>query len=557
MGDIISLDAFHRGADGAWSSWERKQISRLKAHVATEGRAPYWVEGATDDGAPWLAGVDGETDDVIVHLARINGDYVLLEGGLTLIAASRRLPTAINARISPVAAAQAASASAPSKALAARRSMRVDPVSVALAFALALELTDALRARRAAESGAAAGDGADAPVPGGPDKAAADDDQDIAMSPLLQRAAQEQRAAARSQAAAPRAEQFWDAAHAMAITVFTAVAASDAANAAPSLENADAPDLEAEPVIALESSDQSSQVTALMGPVLGLSSGAQPVVDAPETAVSAPPAAAAELASLEALASFEAPPAEEAAEGALFSQTPAEAGLHGAAAPSETPLDEGAVEGSAEPAPAMEDAVAAAAMLGFAPPPPPWLVAGGLAMEGLSMGEAGAPPLPPEWRDRWPDDEAPSLFPFLFPPFDPAMRAAFLSSAEGAAALDQMIENPETALSLASFSEQPVFDLTAAGDAFGQTETLDWSAATDDFAPDQFVFDAASLSDGRTVGAVDLDEEAPVLPDLAPLAPVLVLSAALDTDPMAIAQETPLSFLENVVIPSMDVAELL
>jgi len=82
---------------GGWTAGERAKLSDLADRLAAEGVHVRVVYGATDAGDPWCVITD-ENDEVLVHVARINGQFVIhdaaadaVEEGDTLWSAFDRL----------------------------------------------------------------------------------------------------------------------------------------------------------------------------------------------------------------------------------------------------------------------------------------------------------------------------------------------------------------------------------------------------------------------------------------------------------------------------------
>jgi len=83
-----------------WTSREHAEFVRLKNAF---GRALYdlsWSEGVTERGEPWLVALDLEDETLVLHIARLDGHYVALDGELDEIAAGAELTTVVDACIS-------------------------------------------------------------------------------------------------------------------------------------------------------------------------------------------------------------------------------------------------------------------------------------------------------------------------------------------------------------------------------------------------------------------------------------------------------------------------
>lgn len=75
MGDVIQ---FIRAAErvGDWSPRERAELLRLRAELAESGLPFETASGVSDDGAPWFIIFHPESEEVLVHVARIKGSFV-------------------------------------------------------------------------------------------------------------------------------------------------------------------------------------------------------------------------------------------------------------------------------------------------------------------------------------------------------------------------------------------------------------------------------------------------------------------------------------------------
>ncbi len=75
MGDVIQ---FVRAAErvGDWSDREKAELLRLRAELAHGGLPFETASGVSDDGAPWFIIFQPDSDEVLVHVARIKGAFV-------------------------------------------------------------------------------------------------------------------------------------------------------------------------------------------------------------------------------------------------------------------------------------------------------------------------------------------------------------------------------------------------------------------------------------------------------------------------------------------------
>src|SRR5690349_14730938 len=75
MGEILPFIAKVR-ANGDWSASERARLDELGRQFAAEGHRVEVVYGATEDGDPWCV-VKDENEEILVHVARIGGTFVV------------------------------------------------------------------------------------------------------------------------------------------------------------------------------------------------------------------------------------------------------------------------------------------------------------------------------------------------------------------------------------------------------------------------------------------------------------------------------------------------
>jgi hypothetical protein len=66
-----------RGSLGDWSQQELAEFYRVEAALVNSGVAITTDRGITDEGDPWLVFCRDDNDEVIVHFARIDGEYVV------------------------------------------------------------------------------------------------------------------------------------------------------------------------------------------------------------------------------------------------------------------------------------------------------------------------------------------------------------------------------------------------------------------------------------------------------------------------------------------------
>lgn len=75
MGDVVPFIARVRSS-GDWTATERARLEELAQRLAAEGVRVETVFGATDAGDPWCVVTD-ENGDVLIHVARIDGKFVV------------------------------------------------------------------------------------------------------------------------------------------------------------------------------------------------------------------------------------------------------------------------------------------------------------------------------------------------------------------------------------------------------------------------------------------------------------------------------------------------
>jgi hypothetical protein len=84
-----------RAESGGWSAGERARLSELADRLAADGIHVRVVYGATDAGDPWCVITD-EFDEVLVHVARINGQFVVHDAAADVVEEDDTLWTAVD-----------------------------------------------------------------------------------------------------------------------------------------------------------------------------------------------------------------------------------------------------------------------------------------------------------------------------------------------------------------------------------------------------------------------------------------------------------------------------
>jgi hypothetical protein len=100
MGDILSFVARVRDS-GDWTPAERVRLEALADEFARAGVHVEVVYGATDDGDPWCV-VKDANEDVLVHVARIGGRFVVHFAAQDTFEEGADLPSALGARLADV-----------------------------------------------------------------------------------------------------------------------------------------------------------------------------------------------------------------------------------------------------------------------------------------------------------------------------------------------------------------------------------------------------------------------------------------------------------------------
>ena len=100
MGEILPFVARVRDS-GDWTQSERARLEALADQFAKDGVHVEVVYGATDDGDPWCV-VKDANEDVLVHVARIGGRFVVHFAAQDTLEEGADLPSALGARLSDV-----------------------------------------------------------------------------------------------------------------------------------------------------------------------------------------------------------------------------------------------------------------------------------------------------------------------------------------------------------------------------------------------------------------------------------------------------------------------
>lgn len=81
MSAVVSIDAWRdhaqRRLDGRWANDELAECYRVVAILADHGMAVSIETGASDEGDPWAVFIRDDSQDVIIHLARIGGRFIV------------------------------------------------------------------------------------------------------------------------------------------------------------------------------------------------------------------------------------------------------------------------------------------------------------------------------------------------------------------------------------------------------------------------------------------------------------------------------------------------
>ena len=100
MGDILPFVARVRDA-GDWTASERARLEALADQFTQAGVHVEVIYGATDDGDPWCV-VKDANEDVLVHVARIGGRFVVHFAAQDTFEEGADLPSALGARLADV-----------------------------------------------------------------------------------------------------------------------------------------------------------------------------------------------------------------------------------------------------------------------------------------------------------------------------------------------------------------------------------------------------------------------------------------------------------------------
>jgi hypothetical protein len=98
MGDILPFVAKVR-AGGDWTAGERTRLEELADRFAAVAAKVEVVFGATDEGDPWCV-VKDENEEVLVHIARIDGRFVVHYALDDALNEGTDLPGALGERLS-------------------------------------------------------------------------------------------------------------------------------------------------------------------------------------------------------------------------------------------------------------------------------------------------------------------------------------------------------------------------------------------------------------------------------------------------------------------------
>lgn len=98
MGTVLSLANWIRDS-GQWSATERGRLETLTEHLPGGGDLEV-VYGVADDGAPWCAVVN-EDGDVLVHVARLGGQFLVHVTGEEVVSRGDNLRDALGRWLTP------------------------------------------------------------------------------------------------------------------------------------------------------------------------------------------------------------------------------------------------------------------------------------------------------------------------------------------------------------------------------------------------------------------------------------------------------------------------
>jgi hypothetical protein len=97
MGDIIPFAARARGG-GDWTAAERTRLEALVSQFAKAGVSVEVVYGVTEDGDPWCVVMDAG-EDVLLHVARIGGVFVVHQAADDSLSEAPDLPAALGQQL--------------------------------------------------------------------------------------------------------------------------------------------------------------------------------------------------------------------------------------------------------------------------------------------------------------------------------------------------------------------------------------------------------------------------------------------------------------------------
>jgi len=104
MGDVLPFIAKVR-ASGDWTAAERARLEELGRQFAETGMGVEVVFGTTEDGDPWCV-VKDQNEEIIVHVARIGGRFMVHYAVDDALAEGADLHTALAERLAPADAAE-------------------------------------------------------------------------------------------------------------------------------------------------------------------------------------------------------------------------------------------------------------------------------------------------------------------------------------------------------------------------------------------------------------------------------------------------------------------
>src|SRR3954464_12046847 len=98
MGDILPFIQKVR-SNGEWTAAERARLEELADRFAAAGVKVEVVYGVTEDGDPWCVVKDAD-EEVLVHVARIGGAFVVHSAIDDALREGQDLPSALGERLS-------------------------------------------------------------------------------------------------------------------------------------------------------------------------------------------------------------------------------------------------------------------------------------------------------------------------------------------------------------------------------------------------------------------------------------------------------------------------